>query len=61
MITVDKKNEYPLVTLFPEGMNMTETIDLAIIGGTGLQKFAGLPDVETREVQTRLASPARPL
>ncbi len=40
---------------------MTDTIDLAIIGGTGLQKFAGLSDVETREVQTPFGSPSSPI
>jgi 5'-methylthioadenosine phosphorylase len=42
-------------------MNMSETIDLAIIGGTGLQKFAGLTDVETREVQTPFGTPSSPI
>ena len=40
---------------------MTETIDLAIIGGTGLQKFAGLTEVETREVQTPFGTPSSPI
>lgn len=40
---------------------MSETIDLAIIGGTGLQNFSGLTHVETREVQTPFGTPSSPI
>lgn len=37
------------------------SIDLAVIGGTGLYKFPGLENVERREVQTPFGDPSAPI
>jgi 5'-methylthioinosine phosphorylase len=40
---------------------MTGTIDLAVIGGTGLYRLADLQDVETHQPQTRYGAPSGPV
>jgi 5'-methylthioinosine phosphorylase len=42
-------------------MTMTASIDLAIIGGTGVYALAELADVETVEAQTRYGAPSGPV
>ncbi|MGN6313717.1 MAG: S-methyl-5'-thioinosine phosphorylase [Rhodanobacteraceae bacterium] len=37
------------------------TVDLAIIGGTGLYAFPGLADIQRREVDTRWGAPSAPI